>query len=178
MICQCRCHVVPGSDCTVDNGSSGVPGKPYCGVHSGEEVVQPGRPPTAGQCVNGCVKRGQFGRPDLPRRATRGLLCDRCADRLEEMLKDIAVDFATLAAVAMPGSAPSESVRHTKGAEAPTPVRLDVVALADGDRVGGARDPGDQRWDEELSDVPAVLPTLKLWADELRANLDPSRRPW
>lgn len=45
--CQCYCHVSPGATCTIDDGSSGVPGVPYCGAHASETPAEPEPKPLA-----------------------------------------------------------------------------------------------------------------------------------
>ncbi|MGH3094583.1 MAG: hypothetical protein ACRDMV_01115 [Streptosporangiales bacterium] len=91
-------------------------------------------------CMNGCLSREHYTDCALarcvgclPREATEGNLCGRCYTRLAEALDDLPVTYALLEHVLEPGSVQLDDGRRKRGkrADAPVPVRLDVVAYRD-----------------------------------------------
>ncbi len=94
--------------------------------------------------------------PPQPRQAADGLLC--CLRHLRlfrETLDDTVALYATLGMVAMPGSVQLGGTR-SKRAEAPAPVRLEVLALRD--------------YRTTLSDdgLMSALAVLESWAEQVR----------
>lgn len=181
MSCKCVCHASSGTfklRCSIDRESSGVPGLPSCSPCAYSSTQDDGDGPAGSKltCINGCTdKPADDDHKLVPRLATRGRLCSGCARKLTGWLKDIPVDFALLEMLKAPsGSQRMDGTSRTKQAEAPAPVRLDVVALIDDGRAGAARDPGDELW-YELPDIPSPLNVVHTWAEQLRNDLDPSR---
>jgi hypothetical protein len=120
-----------------------------------------------------CVIDHGTDKNGYPRRAEawRGLLCKNHASRLAEWLQEIAVDFTLLETVVRPGQTGTE--RRADSHESAPPLNLAVVSLRDSDRVRAVRDRGDELW-YELPDIPAVLPTLRTRAEDIRCLLDPA----
>lgn len=146
--CRCDCHSSAGVyklRCSIDNGSSGVPGLPSCSPCSADVVDE----------SLWCVLHS--GR----KLATVGQLCDHHREALRETLADIAEMYALLPQYRMPGSTPEAETgehKHTKKADHPALVRLIVLALED-KRNGPVLEPGD------VPDVPSVLAE---WAENVR----------
>ena len=125
--------------------------------------------------MNGCHTQPVGDEPARPELATVGLLCGRCASRLETWLSEIPADYALLPWLAEPTLSQHQSEsKHLKDPEPPAPTSLVVVALTDRRGAGATRVAGDELW-YELPDVPAVLPVVHAWAEQLRNDLDPGR---
>lgn len=109
--CACYCHVNPGATCTIDDGSSGVPGKPYCGAHVEADYLP--------VCVMG---------DPYPRHV--GLICRRHYHHIGARLDQIIELYATLPDVLVPAYSlgPSTTAQYAPGSE---PGRLDVMAITD-----------------------------------------------
>jgi hypothetical protein len=96
-------------------------------------------------CVNGCHSNRTLDDGTIkrtPRLATIGLLCEHCRDRLARWLAvtGIPEDYSRLGFVAHPGSierAPGS--KQGKRANAPAPVRVEVLDFVDG-RLGWRSD--------------------------------------
>lgn len=103
--------------------------------------------------------------PSQPRQATNGLLvCLRHLRLFRETLDDTVALYATLGMVAMPGAIPQVGKRRTRMAEAPAPVRLEVLALRDPRSRAGLDTSGVDR----SGGLMSALAVLGGWAGMVR----------
>jgi hypothetical protein len=124
------------------------------------------------ECVvdHGTTKNGEKRRAET----YRGQLCKNHSFRLSDWLQDVAVDYVLLATLLAPPMSQALGETHSGGGdESAAPVNLAVVALRDAERGGSPRERGDELW-YELPDIPSVISTLHMYAEEVRAILDPS----
>ncbi len=105
-----------------------------------------------------------------PVAASDGLVCAGHAAGLREGLQDVLELFGMLRLYLLPGSVESDGSKHTKAAEAPAPIRLDVAALSDKRNTAPVHS-GD------LPDVPGTLEDWAGWVVDER-QLTPLKRGW
>jgi hypothetical protein len=97
-----------------------------------------------------------------PSRAEIGRICAHHAAAITETLQDILEFWALLPLYLIPSQDGHDSgSKREKAADAPAPLRVDVLALTD-HRNPAARDPGDQPWWAPI-DVPDVAGVLTAW---------------
>lgn len=184
--CQCACHVSSGSHvmtCTVDTGSSGVPGVPSCSPCDGggsrydaptahersgsRPAKRDGEPCSEcgafgvhphGWTEGTCILPHNYDRPEHPPRANVGHICRGCVERLRDWLTEIIELYAGLPDVIEPGSVPDDTAAHghvKKRPASPAPMRLDAWAMVhDRERLYRTGHGSD------LPDVPAVVADL------------------
>lgn len=109
-------------------------------------------------CLNGCTRRHVDGSRYPVRVAPPILVCHRCTDRLELCLREIPDYYARLPRLLTHGSIDDDAARYGKRADAPAPMRLDVVDLLDTRR-------GRRRDGQAAADRHGVIGLLAPWAD-------------
>lgn len=86
-------------------------------------------------CVRGCTRRGELlptgERAEIPAEARVGLLCQRCADRLQQWITDIPDLYATLPIRRTRTAGSAGSVKRSRRSHSPALADLDTVALTD-----------------------------------------------
>lgn len=135
----------------------------------------------AQQCVRGCARpcrceeckaAPETQHPPIPTPAKEGLLCARCAGRLEGWLTDILDDTLRLD-VRKVQAGDVEKGKHQKISGSPALVRLDVAALTDRRYVTALSEEGET-YEENQSDNPILsIPfTVCSWAQLLTEEHD------
>ncbi len=181
--CQCYCHVNPGATCSIDNGSSGVPGKPYCGAHTTDT------PTAATECGTCGV---QIGSPHVwtdddcvldhndhqPRYV--GLICRRHYHWIDSSLSQILELFALLPGAIWPASSGFGGSRPSGEIDAPAPGRVDVMCLTDPRNPGPGRvaQTYERNWngrglESNGDDYPDILGILGEWVTQVVEARDP-----
>lgn len=119
---------------------------------------------TISYCANGCTRKGSDGERH-PRHAALGNLCNTCADNLDKWLREIPDRYAIADGFLNPtvDRDANPETKATKRANAPVPIRLEVLDLLDTRR--------GRMW---LGLVPTIdrrgtLGTLLAIGNELRA---------
>lgn len=105
-----------------------------------------------------------------PATSTDGLLCAGHYSALREGLQDVLELFALVRLYLLPGSVVSDGSKHTKAAEAPAPIRLDVAALSD-------RRNTAPLFAGDIPDVPGILEDWAGWVVDER-QLTPLAAGW
>lgn len=123
-------------------------------------------------CVTGCKTKTDSGERIRVRTDSKSYLCRRCEDNLHTWLTKIPALYALLPKFAIPGSTEKnpETVA-TKRAEAPAPVRLEILDLLDtrhGRKWNGTAAAHDRR---------GVLGTLLVHAERLTDEKPLSTQP-
>lgn len=177
MSCICRCHTYgtgTHATCDLDTGSSGTALKSCSPCDSTP-------PELVGASKLFCCLPHSQRAP----RASVGLICLGHATGLAEDLRDVLELWALLGYFALPGSAPEPdgSQRPKKPADAPVPVRLDVVAMRDkrtddDERRVNAYENGPKFESNGAEHLPSIS-LLALWADYvcIRRGITRTRRP-
>lgn len=122
-----------------------------------------------------------------PAEATHGRVCAHHSQALREALQDVIELFALSRLFLLPGSIISDGSKHTKAAEAPAPIRLEVAALSD--RRNPATVPmsfaANYDWAKNLlvnngPDIPDIPGTLEDWAGWVtdERELTPLAKGW
>lgn len=112
-----------------------------------------------------------------PVAATDGYLCGHHMAEVRAHLSEVVELWELHRTFLLPGSTEPDGHKHTKGSEAPAPLRLDVAAL--GDNRGPDSVPLSylSNWDESKNrlvsnggDVPAVREQLRAWVEYVETD--------